>query len=83
MCASVTVQEIRCFGYRRVGEGGELPASFAPLTSSLLFVPPLPPPPSDLLRGVAMIVTAFMPFRFSAQTPIFSISPSSFNLSPM
>ena len=30
-----------------------------------------------------MIITTFMPFRFSAQTPIFSVSPSSFSLSPM
>ena len=30
-----------------------------------------------------MIITAFMPFRFFAQTPIFSFSPSSFSLLPM
>ena len=30
-----------------------------------------------------MIITAFMPFRFFAQTPIFFICPSSFSLSPM
>ena len=30
-----------------------------------------------------MIITAFTPFRFFAQTPIFSVSPSSFSLSPI
>ena len=28
-----------------------------------------------------MIITAFMPFHFCAQTPIFSVSPSSLRLS--
>ena len=41
------------------------------------------PPPNDFLQGSAKIITPFMPFRFSAQTPIFSVSPSNFSLSPM
>jgi hypothetical protein len=35
------------------------------------------------LEGVAMIISAFMPFRFFAPTPIFSVSLSSFSLSPV
>ena len=42
-----------------------------------------PLPCSDLERGVAMIITAFTPLRFFAQTPIFSVSLSSFSLSPI
>ena len=34
-------------------------------------------------QGVAMIITAFTPFRFFAQTPVFSVSRSSFSLSPI
>ena len=30
-----------------------------------------------------MSTTTIMPFRFFVQTPIFSISPSSFSLSPI
>ena len=29
------------------------------------------PPPSDLVQGVAMSITAYIPFRFFAQTPLF------------
>ena len=39
--------------------------------------------PSDLVQGVALSTTAVMPFRFFAQTPFFSVSPSSFSLSPI
>ena len=35
------------------------------------------------VQGVAMSTPAVMPFRFFVQTPIFSISPSSFSLSPI
>ena len=38
---------------------------------------------SDLVQGVALSTTAVMPFRFFAQTPFFSVSPSSFSLSPI
>ena len=47
-----------------------------------LLCPPLSPP-SDLVQGVAMSTTAFMNFRNFAQTPLFSVSPSSFSLSPI
>ena len=30
-----------------------------------------------------MIITAFTPFRFFAQTPLFFVSPSTFGLSPI
>ena len=37
----------------------------------------------QLEQGVATIITAFTPFRFFAETPIFSVSLSSFRLSPI
>ena len=40
-------------------------------------------PCSDLGQGVALIITAFTTFRFFAQTHIFSVSLSSFSLSPI
>ena len=41
----------------------------------------LPPtPPSELVQGAAMSTAAVMPFRSFVQTPIFSVSPSSFSL---
>ena len=45
----------------------------------LLPVHPLPPS-SDLVQGVAMSTAAFICFRFFAQTPPFSVPPSSFSL---
>ena len=42
-----------------------------------------PLPCSDLGQEVAMIITTFMPFCFFAQTPLFSVFPSSFSLSPI
>ena len=42
------------------------------------------PPPGDSVQGVtSMGTTAFMPFRCFAQTHIFSVSPSSFSISPI
>ena len=41
-----------------------------------------PLPCSNLGQGVAISTTAFMLPRFFVQTPIFSVSPSSFSLSP-
>ena len=35
------------------------------------------------VQGVAMSTPAVMPFRFFVQTPIFTVSPSSFSLSPI
>ena len=43
------------------------------------FCPPLSPP-SELVQGVAMSTAAVTPFRSFVQTPIFSVSPSSFSL---
>ena len=43
-----------------------------------LSAPPLPSP-SDLMPGVAMSTTAFMPFRFFAQVPSFPVSPLCFS----
>ena len=43
------------------------------------FCPPLSPP-SELVQGAAMSTAAVMPFRSFVQTPIFSVSPSSFSL---
>ena len=37
----------------------------------------------NLMQGVAMSTPAVMPFRFFVQTPIFTVSPSSFSLSPI
>ena len=37
-------------------------------------------PPSELVQGVAMSTSAATPFRSFVQTPIFSVSPSSFSL---
>ena len=34
------------------------------------------PPPGDIVQGVAMSTTAFMPFRFFAQTSLFCVSPA-------
>ena len=39
-----------------------------------------PTPPSELVQGAAMSTAAVMPFRSFVQTPIFSVSPSSFSL---
>ena len=38
--------------------------------------------PRDSGQGVAMSTSAVMPFRSFVQMPIFSVSPSSFSLSP-
>ena len=43
------------------------------------FCPPLSPP-TELVQGAAMSTAAVMPFRSFVQTPIFSVSPSSFSL---
>ena len=63
--------------------GGAIPAKLAPLTSFRLLVPddPTLSRPSDFVQGVALSTTALMPFRFFAQTALFSVSPSSFSLS--
>ena len=37
-------------------------------------------PPSELVQGVAMSTAAVTPFRSFVQTPVFSVSPSSFSL---
>ena len=67
----------------RYRNGGAIPAKLAPLTSFRLLVPddPTLSRPSDLVQGVALSTTALMPFRFFAQTALFSVSPSSFSLS--
>ena len=55
--------------------------SLRPTHPSCLY-PPLSPP-SELVRGVAMSTSAVTPLRSLVQTPIFSVSPSSFSLSPI
>ena len=70
-------------GAVRYRNGGAIPAKLAPLTSFRLLVPddPTLSRPSDFVQGVALSTTALMPFRFFAQTALFSVSPSSFSLS--
>ena len=60
--------------------GGKLAAGCAPLTSSL---PHVPPAGSGLESLVATSTTAFMLPRFFAQMTLFSVSLSSFSLSPI
>ena len=85
VCASVIVQDIRCFGYRNLTLETSSPssqssavASPGPAKCCAIHLSPLPC--SDLGQGVAISTTAFMLPRFFVQTHIFSVSPSSFSL---